>query len=164
MVRLYPLRRRRRNPKLAKAFKWLIPLILFGCQLEPETVYVEVPVLLETTDTLFVTREASFALVTVATMGFITDDTVACTYEYSVTKLDTIPVDSLFVIGFLLEWNDEHTSATIMDSTRKNIWPVNSRDWTTRWAYSSGSFKSNNKWATGDWPTNVVKYSMGLEY
>jgi len=144
--------------------KWLIPLILLGCQLEPRVEYIEVPIILETTDTLFVIKEASFALVTVATMGYITKDTIACNYEYFVTKLNTFPVDSLFVIGLLLEWNDDNTSATIMDSTRVNIWPINSRNWAIQWAYGTGEFQSNNKWAADNWPANVVRYSTNLEY
>ena len=174
MVRLYPLRRRRRNPKLRPLLKWITPFTLLfpSCDvLEPHI--VEVPVIWELrdtiyvqqTDTLYVANPAKFGIATQATLQYAIGDTVECVYQFHITKLDRVPVDSLWVYGVLIEWDLKQEKIKIMDSTRTIVWPDNAGSWSDIYAYSFQELTSNNRWHTDDWPSNRdVKYSMGLEY
>jgi len=155
---------------LAKALKWLIPLILLGCQLEPEIVYV--PEIYEIRDTLYVqvhdtsyvSKEAAFGLATQANLYISSVDTISLVYWYSLTKLDSTPVDSVFLTGLLLEWNTFRTNADMMDSTTVVVWPDNAGSWSEPYNYSMGEFEASNKWNADDWPTELITYTMELEY
>jgi len=155
---------------LARSLKWLIPLILLGCQLEPEIVYV--PEIYEIRDTLYVqvhdtsyvTREASFGLSTEANLYITAIDTISLVYWYALTKLDSTPVDSVFLTGYLFEWNTFRTSANMMDSTQVVVWPDNAGSWNYPYDYSMGEFDASNKWNVDDWPNGYVTYTMELEY
>jgi hypothetical protein len=94
--------------------KWIIPILLVGCQLEPEVVYV--PEIIH--DTTYVSTETSFSLATAAKLYMSAIDTVRLVYWYSLTKLDSVPIDSVFLTGYLHEWDSFRTSANMMDSTR----------------------------------------------
>ena len=155
---------------MAKALKWLIPLILLGCQLEPEIVYV--PEIYEIRDTLYVqvhdtsyvSKEAAFGLANQANLYISSVDTISLVYWYSLTKLDSTPVDSVFLTGLLLEWNTFRTNADMMDSTTVVVWPDNAGSWSEPYNYSMGEFEASNKWHTDDWPTKLITYTMELEY
>ena len=156
---------------MQKAFKWLIPLILLGCQLEPEIVYV--PEIYEIRDTLYVQvhdtsyveSEASFGITSEAQLYPFGVDSVELGYWYAVTKLDSTPVDSVFLTGYIIEWNNERTWGDIMDKTHFVPWPDNARDWAYPFSHGYGEFFSKNRWATDDWPMDgVVSYTMELEY
>ena len=156
---------------MQKAFKWLLPLILFGCQLDPETVYV--PEIFEITDTLYVQihdtsyveNEASFGLSTNATIYLVGIDSLEIAYWYALTKLDSAVVDSVFLTGYLIEWNDAKTHGTLMNKTLHVPWPNNARDWTYPWSYGHGEFYADTILAINDWPEDQqVSYSIQLEY
>jgi len=156
---------------LLRRFKWLIPLILLGCQLEPEIVYV--PEIYEIRDTLYVQvhdtsyveSEASFGITSDATLYPYGADSLELGYWYAVTKLDSTFVDSVFLTGRIIKWNDDMNGGDVMDKTYYVPWPDNARDWILPFSYSHGEFFSKQRWATDDWPTNVVvSYTMELEY
>ena len=155
---------------MLKRLKWLIPLILLGCQLEPKIVYV--PEIYEIRDTLYVQvhdtsyvpREASFGLATEANLYISAIDTISLVYWYALTKLDSTPVDSVFLTGYLFEWNTFRTSANMIDSTQVVVWPDNAGSWNYPYDYSMGEFDASNKWNVDDWPNGYVTYTMGLEY
>ena len=156
---------------MQKAFKWLIPLILLGCQLEPEIVYV--PEIYEIRDTLYVQvhdtsyveSEASFGITSEAQLYPFGADSVELGYWYAVTKLDSTPVDSVFLTGRIIKWNDDMNWGDVMDKTHYVPWPDNARDWILPFSYSHGEFFSKQRWAIDDWPTDaVVSYTMELEY
>ena len=154
--------------------KWIIPFTLLfpSCDvLEPHI--VEVPVIWELRDTLYVqqidtlylTNSSSFSMANYAELFMETTDTVACKYGYALTKLDTILLDSLWLTGYLIDWNRSKEMLGILDSTRRNIWPDNTRDWNQRGTYGDGMFYANNKWHLNDWnKRTIIKYSMRLEY
>ena len=52
----------------------------------------------------------------------------------------------------------------MMDSTTVVVWPDNAGSWNEPYNYSTGEFDANNKWVTDDWPTDLVTYTMELEY
>ena len=151
--------------------RWIIGvIILAGCLLEPEIRYI--PEIYEITDTLYVqvhdtayvAKEAAFGLATEATLYISAVDTISLVYWYSLTKLDSTPVDSVFLTGLLLEWNRYRTSADMMDSTTVVVWPDNAGSWSEPYNYSTGEFEANNKWSSDDWPDGLVTYTMELEY
>ena len=156
---------------MLKLLKWIFPLILLGCQLEPEIVYV--PEIYEIRDTLYVQvhdtsyveSEASFGITSDATLYPYGADSLELGYWYAVTKLDSTPVDSVFLTGYIIKWNDERTWGDVMDKTHFVPWPDNARDWAYPFSHGYGEFFSKQKWATDDWPTDVVvSYTMELEY
>ena len=149
----------------------MIPLILLGCQLEPEIVYV--PEIYEIRDTLYVQvhdtsyveSEASFGITSDAQLYPFGTDSVELGYWYAVTKLDSTPADSVFLTGRIIKWNDDMNWGDIMDKTHYVPWPDNARDWTYPFSHGYGEFYSQNRWATDDWPMDgVVSYTMELEY
>ena len=140
--------------------KWILPILLVGCQLEPEVVYV--PEIIH--DTTYVSTETSFSLATAAKLYMSAIDTVRLVYWYSVTKLDSVPIDSVFLTGYLHEWDSFRTSADMMDSTRVVAWPHNAGNWNNTYNYSEGAFEANNRWHTDEWPTELVTYSIELGY
>ena len=86
-------------------------------------------------------------------------------YWYAVTKLDSTPVDSVFLTGVLIKWNNERNWGDVMDKTHFVPWPDNARDWAYPFSHGYGEFFSKNRWATDDWPMDgVVSYTMELEY
>ena len=155
---------------MAKALKWLIPLILLGCQLEPEIVYV--PEIYEIRDTLYVQvhdtsyveSEASFGLTSEAQLYPFGADSMELGYWYALTKLDSTLIDSVFLTGFLFEWNSLRTTATMIDSTRIVAWSDNAHGWNYPFDYGNGEFESSNRWAISDWSDSFVSYTMSLEY
>ena len=140
--------------------KWIIPILLVGCQLEPEVVYV--PEIIH--DTTYVSTETSFSLATAAKLYMSAIDTVRLVYWYSVTKLDSVPIDSVFLTGYLHKWDAFRTSADMMDSTRVSVWPDNAGNWMSIYNYSQGEFNASNKWNAHNWPDGLVTYSIGLDY
>ena len=156
---------------MAKALKWLIPLILLGCQLEPDIVYV--PEIYEIRDTLYVQvhdtsyveSEASFGITSEAQLYPFGTDSLELGYWYAITKLDSTPADSVFLTGRIIKWNDERNWGDIMDKTHYVPWPDNAGDWNAPFSYCHGEFFSKQRWATDDWPTDaVVSYTMELGY
>jgi len=156
---------------LQKPLKWILPLILLGCQLEPEIVYV--PEIYEIRDTLYVQvhdtsyveSEASFGITSEAQLYPFGADSLELGYWYAVTKLDSSFVDSVFLTGHIIKWNDDMNGGDVMDKTYYVPWPDNARDWIIPFSYSHGEFFSKQRWATDDWPTDaVVSYTMELEY
>ena len=156
---------------MLKLFKWILPLILLGCQLEPDVVYI--PEIYEIRDTLYVQvhdtsyveREASFGVTSDATLYPYGTDSLELGYWYAVTKLDSTPVDSVFLTGRIIKWNDDMNGGDVMDRTLYVPWPDNARDWILPFSYSHGEFFSKQRWAIDDWPSDkVVSYTMELEY
>ena len=149
--------------------KWIIGVvILVGCQLEPEIIYI--PEIHEITDTLFVhdtsyvTKTAVFGLTNEANLYFVNSDTLGLIYWYALTKLDSTLIDSVFLTGFLFEWNSLRTSATMIDSTRIVAWSDNAQGWNNPFDYGNGEFYASNKWAISDWSDGFISYTMALEY
>ena len=156
---------------MLKPLKWIFPLILLGCQLEPDVVYI--PEIYEIRDTLYVQvhdtsyveREASFGVTSDATLYPYGTDSLELGYWYAVTKLDSSFVDSVFLTGRIIKWNDDMNGGDVMDKTLYVPWPDNARDWILPFSYSHGEFFSKQRWATDDWPTDaVVSYTMELGY
>ena len=156
---------------MLKLLKWILPLILLGCQIEPDVVYI--PEIYEIRDTLYVQvhdtsyveREASFGITSDATLYPYGTDSLELGYWYAVTKLDSTPVDSVFLTGRIIKWNDERNWGDVMDKTHYVPWLDNARDWNIPFSYGHGEFFSKQRWATDDWPTDaVVSYTMELEY
>jgi len=156
---------------LLKPLKWILPLILLGCQLEPDVVYI--PEIYEIRDTLYVQvhdtsyveREASFGVTSDATLYPYGTDSLELGYWYAVTKLDSSFVDSVFLTGRIIKWNDDMNGGDVMDRTLYVPWPDNARDWILPFSYSHGEFFSKQRWAIDDWPSDkVVSYTMELEY
>ena len=156
---------------MLKLLKWILPLILLGCQLDPEIVYV--PEIYEIRDTLYVQvhdtsyveSEASFGITSDATLYPYGADSLELGYWYAVTKLDSTITDSVFLTGRIIKWNDDMNGGDVMDKTLYVPWPDNARDWILPFSYSHGEFFSKQRWATDDWPTDVVvSYTMELEY
>ena len=148
------------NTLLRRLSKWILPILLVGCQLEPEVVYV--PEIIR--DTTYISRETMFGLATEAILYMVSTDSIGLSYWYSITKLDSTPVDSVFLTGYLFEWNTFRTSANMMDSTRVVAWPHNAGNWNNTYNYSEGAFEANNRWHTDEWPTELVTYSIELGY
>ena len=146
--------------QLKRLSKWLLPVLLFGCQLEPDVVYV--PEIVH--DTTYVAKEASFGLATEATLYMVSIDSIRLVYWYSLTKLDSVPVDTVFLTGLLFKWNTFRTSATMMDCTTVVVWPDNAGSWIYPYEHSQGEFDASNRWYSDDWPDGLVTYSMGLRY
>ena len=149
--------------------KWIFGVvILVGCQLEPEIMYI--PEIYEITDTLYVhdtsyvTKTAVFGLTNEANLYFVNSDTLGLIYWYALTKLDSTLIDSVFLTGFLFEWNSLRTSATMIDSTRIVAWSDNAHGWNYPFDYGNGEFESSNRWAISDWSDSFVSYTMSLEY
>ena len=156
---------------MLKPLKWIFPLILLGCQLEPDVVYI--PEIYEIRDTLYVQvhdtsyveSEASFGVTSDATLYPYGTDSLELGYWYAVTKLDSSFVDSVFLTGRIIKWNDDMNGGDVMDKTLYVPWPDNARDWILPFSYSHGEFFSKQRWATDDWPTDaVVSYTMELGY
>ena len=156
---------------MLKPLKWILPLILLGCQLEPDVVYI--PEIYEIRDTLYVQvhdtsyveREASFGVTSDATLYPYGTDSLELGYWYAVTKLDSSFVDSVFLTGRIIKWNDDMNGGDVMDRTLYVPWPDNARDWILPFSYSHGEFFSKQRWAIDDWPSDkVVSYTMELEY
>ena len=156
---------------MLKPLKWIFPLILLGCQLEPDVVYI--PEIYEIRDTLYVQvhdtsyveREASFGVTSDATLYPYGTDSLELGYWYAVTKLDSTITDSVFLTGRIIKWNDDMNGGDVMDKTYYVPWPDNARDWILPFSYSHGEFFSKQRWATDDWPTDaVVSYTMELGY
>jgi hypothetical protein len=157
----------RRLSKL-RLSKWILSILLFGCQLEPEVMYIpeiyEIRDTLYVHDTSYVAKEALFGVVGEATLYMATADTVKLVYWAAVTKLDSTPVDSVFLYGMLLEWNTLMMSATVMDCTQVTVWPNNAGSWTDPFAYNHGEFEANTRWHIDYWPSGSVTYTIGLRY
>ena len=154
---------------MLKLLKWFLPLILLGCQIEPEIVYVpeiyEIRDTLYVHDTSYVASEASFGVTSDATLYPYGTDSLELGYWYAVTKLDSTVVDSVFLTGRIIKWNDDMNGGDVMDKTLYVPWPDNARDWILPFSYSHGEFYSKQRWATDDWPTDaVVSYTMELGY
>ena len=156
---------------MLKPLKWILPLILLGCQIEPDVVYI--PEIYEIRDTLYVQvhdtsyveREASFGVTSDATLYPYGTDSLELGYWYAVTKLDSSFVDSVFLTGRIIKWNDDMNGGDVMDRTLYVPWPDNARDWILPFSYSHGEFFSKQRWAIDDWPSDkVVSYTMELEY
>jgi len=156
---------------LLKLLKWILPLILLGCQIEPDVVYI--PEIYEIRDTLYVQvhdtsyveSEASFGITSDATLYPYGTDSLELGYWYAVTKLDSSFVDSVFLTGRIIKWNDDMNGGDVMDRTLYVPWPDNARDWILPFSYSHGEFFSKQRWAIDDWPSDkVVSYTMELEY
>ncbi len=169
MVRWFHLRRKRRSPKLRNLLKWILPLILLGC--EPEVIYVDKiheindTLYVQIHDTSYVQKEAAFGLATQATIYPVGTDSISLDYWYALTKMDTSAVDSVFLFGYLLEWDNAWGFGTVMNKTLHVPWPHNARDWNEIHAYSQGTFSANRKFAREEWPTNgMVTYTVEVEY
>ena len=156
---------------MLRKLKWIFPLILLGCQLEPEIVYV--PEIYEIRDTLYVQvhdtsyveSEASFGITSDATLYPYGTDSLELGYWYAITKLDSTPADSVFLTGRIIKWSDDMVTGDVMDMTLYVPWPDNARDWAYPFSYGHGEFFSKQRWATDDWPTDaVVSYTMELGY
>ena len=143
--------------------------VLVGCQLEPEIMYIpeiyEIRDTLYVHDTSYVASEASFGITSSATLYPYGADSLELGYWYAVTKLDSSFVDSVFLTGYLIEWNDAKTHGTLMNKTLHVPWPNNARDWTYPWSYGHGEFYADTLLAISDWPEDQqVSYSIQLEY
>lgn len=156
---------------MPKPLKWICLLILFGCQLEPDVVYI--PEIYEIRDTLYVQvhdtsyikREASFGVTSNATLYPYGLDSLELGYWYAVTKLDSTVVDSVFLAGRIIKWNDDMVTGDIIDKTLFVPWPDNSRDWTYPFSYGHGEFFSKQRWGRDDWPVHeTVSYTMEIGY
>ena len=166
---LLKIRKRRRRLLKLRLSKWILPILLFGCRLEPEVMYIpeiyEIRDTLYVHDTSYVATQASFGVTSEAHLYPFGTDSVELGYWYAVTKLDSTPVDSVFLTGVLIEWNDERNWGDVMDKTRFVPWPDNARDWTYPFSHGFGEFFSKERWAIDDWPIDkVVSYTMELEY
>ena len=155
--------------QLKRLSKWLLPILFVGCQLEPEVMYIpeiyEIRDTLYVHDTSYVAKEALFGVVGEATLYMATADTVKLVYWAAVTKLDSTPVDSVFLTGYIIKWNDDTNWGDVMDKTHYVPWPDNARDWILPFSYSHGEFYSKQRWAIDDWPSDkVVSYTMELGY
>ena len=154
---------------MLKPLKWILPLILLGCQLEPDVVYI--PEIYEIRDTLYVQvhdtsyveREASFGVTSDATLYPYGTDSLELGYWYAVTKLDSSFVDSVFLTGRIIKWGNDMVTGDVMDMTLFVPWPDNARDWTYPFSYGHGEFFSKQRWATDDWPVDeTVSYTMEI--
>jgi len=154
---------------LLKLLKWIFPLILLGCQLEPDVVYI--PEIYEIRDTLYVQvhdtsyieSEASFGITSDAALYPYGADSLELGYWYAVTKLDSTPVDSVFLTGRIIKWSNDMVTGDVMDMTLFVPWPDNARDWTYPFSYGHGEFFSKQRWATDDWPADeTVSYTMEI--
>jgi len=166
---LLKIRKKRRRLLKIRLNKWIIPILLFGCQLEPEVMYIpeiyEIRDTLYVHDTSYVASEASFGVTSNATLYPYGADSLELGYWYAVTKLDSSFVDSVFLIGRIIKWNDDMNGGDVMDKTLYVPWPDNARDWILPFSYSHGEFFSKQRWAIDDWPSDkVVSYTMELEY
>ena len=150
--------------------RWILGvIILVGCQLEPEIMYIpeiyEIRDTLYVHDTSYVESKASFGITSSATLYPYGVDSLELGYWYSVTKLDSTPADSVFLTGRIIKWNNDMNWGDVIDKTLYVPWPDNARDWMYPFSYSNGEFFSKQKWATDDWPTDdVVSYTMELGY
>ena len=152
-----------------KLSKCLLPILLVGCQLDPEVVYIpeiyEIRDTLYVHDTSYVKSEATFGITSDATLYPYGLDSLELGYWYAVTKLDSTYADSVFLTGRIIKWNDDMNWGDIMDKTLYVPWPDNARDWNAPFSYGHGEFFSKQRWARDDWPTDkVVSYTMELEY
>ena len=106
---------------MAKMWKWMLPLLITGC--EPEIIYVDRihqindTLYVQIHDTSYVQKDAAFGLATNATIYPIGTDSIALDYWYALTKLDTTTVDSVFLSGYLLEWDDIWGFGSVMNKT-----------------------------------------------
>ena len=150
-------------------WKWMLPLLITGC--EPEIIYVDRihqindTLYVQIHDTSYVQKDAAFGLATNATIYPIGTDSIALDYWYALTKLDTTAVDSVFLSGYLLEWDDIWGFGSVMNKTLYVPWPHNARDWNTIHGYSQGTFPAGKKFARDEWPgTSTVTYTIEVEY
>jgi len=149
--------------------KWIIPILLFGCQLEPEVMYIpeiyEIRDTLYVHDTSYVASEASFGVTSDATLYPYGTDSLELGYWYAVTKLDSSFVDSVFLTGRIIKWSDDMVTGDVMDMTLFVPWPDNARDWSYPFSYGHGEFYSKQRWAIDDWPVDkTVSYTMEIDY
>jgi hypothetical protein len=144
--------------------KKLLLLLFMGCQ--PETIIVpeiyEIRDTLYVHDTSYVAKEASFAIATMANVSFLSGVEFEVLYWYSLTKLDSVFIDSVFLIGYLFEWGDMNT--IIIDSTRSVAFPDNAYNWNFPLTKSVGEFPSDTKFHVDDWADRLITYSLALEY
>jgi len=166
-----PLKIKKKLRRLSKRrlSKWILPILLFGCQLEPEVMYIpeiyEIRDTLYVRDTSYVESKASFGVVSNATLYPHGSDSLALGYWYAITKLDSTPVDSVFLTGRIIKWNVEGNWGDIMDETHYVPWPDNAGNWNAPFSYCHGEFFSKQKWAMYDWPVDdPVSYTMELKY
>ena len=116
-------------------------------------------------DTTYVSWKSSFGLATNAGLRYYSTDSLRLTYWYSLTKLDSTPVDSVFLTGYLFGWSSNRTNTTMMDSTTVAVYPDNAGSWMHPYEYSMGEFDATNRWHLADWSMNeIVTYSIGLGY
>jgi len=149
--------------------KWILPILLFGCQLDPEVVYIpeiyEIRDTLYVHDTSYVASEASFGVTSDATLYPYGTDSLELGYWYAVTKLDSSFVDSVFLTGRIIKWSDDMVTGDVMDMTLFVPWPDNARDWSYPFSYGHGEFYSKQRWAIDDWPVDkTVSYTMEIDY
>ena len=166
---LLKIRKKRRRLLKLRLNKWLIPILLFGCQLEPEVMYIpeiyEIRDTLYVHDTSYVASEASFGVTSSATLYPYGTDSLELGYWYAVTKLDSTPVDSVFLTGRIIKWDDKMNGGDIMDKTLFSPCPDNAIDWHYPFSYGHGEFFSKQRWATDDWSTDsIISYTMELEH
>ena len=166
---LLKTRKKRRGLSKLRLNKWIIPILLFGCQLEPEVVYIpeiyEIRDTLYVHDTSYVASEASFGITSDATLYPYGADSLELGYWYAVTKLDSTPVDSVFLTGRIIKWSDDMVTGDVMDMTLFVPWPDNARDWIYPFSYGHGEFYSKQRWGRDDWPVDkTVSYTMEIDY
>tara|TARA_B100001123_G_C15100011_1_gene943181 strand:+ start:204 stop:671 length:468 start_codon:yes stop_codon:yes gene_type:complete len=152
-----------------KTWRWILPLLITGC--EPEVIYIDKiheindTLYVQIHDTSYVQKEAAFGLATHASIYPVGTDSIALDYWYALTKMDTSAVDSVFLFGYLLEWDNAWGLGTVMNKTLHVPWPHNARDWNEIYSYSQGAFSANRKFAREEWPENgMVTYTFELEY
>ena len=129
---------------------FLCALNISSCDiLEPKVEYVEVPVIVEVrdtvyvalTDTIYFRQPSSFSIATYAELAVVGTDSVGIEYSYSATKMDSSAVDSLFLIGYLLNWDkDNNAVKQLMDKTRVAVEPLYADSWDEMYARGYGSF------------------------
>ena len=166
---LLKTRKRRRRLLKKRLSKWILPILLFGCQLDPEVVYIpeiyEIKDTLYVHDTTYVESEASFGVTSEAHLYPSGADSVELGYWYAVTKLDSTPVDSVFLTGVLIAWSQERDRGNIMDKTLFSPCANNASDWNFPFSHGHGEFFSEQRWAIDDWSTDaVITYTMELKY
>ena len=130
------------------------------------------PVIVEVRDTVYVTltdtihlhQPPSFAMATYAEFAMVGSDSMGVSYSYSVTKMDSSAVDSLFLIGYLIRWDKQNnTIKQIIDKTRVTVEPLYSDSWHEMYVRSYGSFMSDSVWSREEWSKGENRYlSYGI--
>ena len=119
------------------------------------------------TDTIYFRQPSSFSIATYAELAVVGTDSVGIEYSYSATKMDSSAVDSLFLIGYLLNWDkDNNAVKQLMDKTRVAVEPLYADSWDEIYARSYGSFMGDSQWSRDEWSkadNRYLSYGIAME-